>query len=264
MGGRLWWFSGPAALIVLCVPLAGLLTLPANRISAAGAEPVKADTLLTSIAAFRARLPARDIDTAIPLGRFSANAPIGINNMKVVLPGLVYRAGGPNREPLSNLMLERMSCIGFASAIYHYGHGPVSIAKCKETGQILQYAKLSPTRSRADETEVLTSIFRQIKGPDHRPVLLQCWSGRHASGYSAALVLRQFCGIGGDAAVSYWDRNSNNGGGLEDPRRADELRHRIACFMPIEAYRISEAERTALCPRVPPGEVHNIRCDPPS
>lgn len=140
-----------------------------------------------------------------------------IRELRTVIPGVLYRAGGPGgTKPLPDEALQALCEAGFSLAIYGYTdnwtpHSPVSCTS-RVTGSrnTLEYVSLEASDSAAKKT-ALTKISRVILDPSAGPALVHCWNGYHASGELAAVALRQFCDKewNGDSASAYWLRHAN-------------------------------------------------------
>jgi hypothetical protein len=91
---------------------------------------------------------------------------------------------------------------------------------------------------------ILTTVHQAITGADHRPIYMHCWNGWHASGYISAVVLRQFCNVGPDEAVAYWDRTADS------PEDYQKVRDLVRAFVKIPTLSISQEQRAAVCPQL--------------
>lgn len=69
---------------------------------------------------------------------------------------------------------------------------------------ILKYCARHPQYSDKDRQEFLTAIRDRIVSGNHRPILVHCWNGNHASGAASAIALRQFCGVKRGRRGTYW------------------------------------------------------------
>lgn len=222
------------------------------------------DMLREEVARTKARFPALTTAEAIAMADGEPVGRLGVTNMKAVLPGLVYRSGsmpirvdpkGQRQDTMPGLAA--LACAGFGRVIYHYG--PVSgenPVKCPTTSAKLIGTRSRPTIDDRALAEALTAIHGAIRGNSHRPILLQCNNGKHASAYTAAIALRQFCGLSGRAAVRYWNRDAGSDNELAAGKAAD-LRHRITTFPDrgdlkekSKVLAISKAEQVAVCPEV--------------
>lgn len=229
---------------------------------AAFGQPEQAVALREAVAKTRARFPATTIATVITSADGMPIASLGLTNMKAVLPGLLYRSGNmPRRRKVAEQRreaiprLRALACAGFGRVIYHYS--PVfgdTAVKCSSSSTEVVGTQSRPTIDDKALVEALTTIHAAIRGNDHRPVLLQCNYGKHASAYTAAIALRQFCGLSGRAAVLYWQLDAGRDRDLDDGK-ASELRSRIASFPDRGALKrvsnsltISRVEGLAVCP----------------
>lgn len=184
----------------------------------------------------------------------------GTRNFRVILHGVAYRGGAnnafhkqnpkPNMNPLPVDGLHNLCREGFSQAIYLYSENfdtaPTETA-C-ETGQsqpnLLRYAQLKPIEP-TQVQEMLWMIAERIRNPELGPIYLHCWNGWHASGLISALALRQFCGLSPEAAVAYWDRNTD---GFNKEAQYEKIRERIRNFVPDPNLILSPKVAGGLCP----------------
>jgi hypothetical protein len=187
----------------------------------------------------------------------------GVRNFRAVLNGVYYRGGANNAynkqgekrgnsNPLPNGGLKNLCEEGFTQAIYLYPTNFSSAAKttrCRTYNNeenVLNYAQISPlSYRRDDQKKLLTLINDHIRNPRLGPIYDHCWNGWHASGFVAAITLRQFCGFSADQAVAYWNVNTD---GINKGASYDTVRKNIRNFVPFSEFSISEAEKAALCP----------------
>lgn len=80
------------------------------------------------------------------------------------------------------------------------------------------------------------------------PVYLHCWNGWHASGYLAALMLKQFCGYNDVDAVDYWDIATD---GANTSPHYQIIRKKIRQFEPYPEFMISDSLGNKVCPQMP-------------
>lgn len=188
------------------------------------------------------------------------DAPYGVRNFRVVLDGLVYRGGANNffpnqpgdvkrnnHNPLKTEALRTLCENNFDQAIYLYGTNFKSAPKevpCSN-GRKLSYSSLPPLDQNKNVTKILELIHQRIASETSKGrIYLHCWNGWHASGFISAIVLRQFCGFGGDEAVAYWDRNTD---GNNKASRYMRIRAQIRDFKPNPALLLSGDQKTRLC-----------------
>lgn len=185
----------------------------------------------------------------------------GTRNFRAVLNGVYYRGGAnnlyfvpkrANSNPLPTKGLENLCKEGFGKAVYFYStnfsSAPKSI-KCRDfkgNENTIEYQQISPLHYRAEDLKtLLTMIYSHVRDPRLGPIYDHCWNGWHASGYVAALTLRQFCGFTGDQAVAYWNLNTD---GNNKGASYDDLRSRLRAFVPYPGMALTSAERAELCP----------------
>lgn len=187
------------------------------------------------------------------------DALYGTRNLRAILNGVVYRGGAnnvnnrygkrDNRNPLPNVGVESLCKEGFSNAVYLYStnfdKAPKSWAcdSFHNEGNKLTYAHTSPYNESGIKS-MFTKIMTTIKNPSVGPTYLHCWNGWHASGLISALILRQFCNYSGDAAVAYWDLNTD--GSNTDPA-FKKIRAQIRAFKPYPEFKINAATQAAIC-----------------
>lgn len=171
------------------------------------------------------------------------NGVSGTRKLMTVLPGALYRGGGPGgMRPLPDSSLRALCEAGFSLAVYSYTEGfshpgPVSCTDSL-TGRpnTLEYIA-GNANDGAFKQKFLARVRAVIADPSRGPVFVHCWNGFHASGELAAVALRQFCGYSGEEASAYWQRHS---GGFP-------MISRIARFTPIAGLGISGEAQSQLC-----------------
>jgi hypothetical protein len=180
------------------------------------------------------------------LDRASPRRIPGIRNLKTVIPGALYRAGGlGGSRPLSAEALSALCREGFSQVVYLYPEGfrPTAPVECRLADgrpNRLVYKQLG-FQFPADKRQVLGIVHDVLNQPEAGPVLVHCWNGWHASGEIAANALVQFCSQYWSPAESsaYWNRNQT---GLP-------LVRRVAKFRAFEDLRIAPAMENAVCLR---------------
>ena len=228
---------------------------------ALAAAPTHPDDLAASVQAYVTAYGQSDLHRTIVSNRGNGPPELeGLRNLRTVLPGILYRAGAnnayrtaevlPNQGPLPPEALQNLCQQGFSDAIYLYSRRfTASTITCQRhgAGNQLRYSKANPYMSVATTRGILKLVHDRIEGADHRPVLVHCWNGWHASGYQAAIALRQFCGFSAQRGVKYWDENAAP---LGKPETA-AVHAAIANFVPLPELQISRAHRDLLCPKTP-------------
>lgn len=183
----------------------------------------------------------------------------GTRNMRVVLKGFLYRGGGNNyyhrtnrrsninpmpADGLNNLCLE-----DFSHAIYLYGEKFETASvktKClnrfNKTNNLL-YLNLKTLNSLDNLKKTFSVIYKNII-EERGPVYIHCWNGWHASGYTAATALIQFCGMNNETAVKYWDANTD---GNNTKPKYEKIRNRIRNFVPFKEFQIKDNVKSDIC-----------------
>lgn len=184
----------------------------------------------------------------------------GLRNLRAVLPGILYRAGAnnsyrtaygkpelPNDGPLPEEGLASLCNEGYSQAYYVYGTSGFrnSPLACDRGGSrnVLEYSALHPQYSDADRQRFLAAVHHTIVSDDHRPILVHCWNGYHASGVASAIALRQVCGLSAHEAGDYWNTTATP---LERRAKERSLAH-IRNFSPIESFSITAKQRQLVC-----------------
>lgn len=167
----------------------------------------------------------------------------GTRQMLTVLPGVLYRGGGPGgQRPLPLSALHALCEAGFSLAVYAYDTGysdpgPVSCTN-KITGKANNLTYIAGAATDPAFKKHFLSLVRNVAMNGGRgPVFVHCWNGYHASGELAAVALRQICGWDGETASAYWERHS---GGFP-------LISRIAKFEPVSSLDVPDDVRAPLC-----------------
>jgi len=178
----------------------------------------------------------------------------GTRNFRTILHGIAYRGGGNNyyhstnkrnnKNPLPNDGLNNLANLNFDSAVYLYKinfeTAPTSIKS--ENGTSLNYYQISGNNNE-EVRRLLEMTHESILEINKGPIYLHCWNGWHQSGYVSALLLRQFCDLGPEEAVYYWQNNTdtwNNG--------YDRIKSAIRDFVPYEDMKIDNNIKQAICP----------------
>ena len=158
-------------------------------------------------------------------------------NVQHVLGGLLTRAGVKNQKPLNHQELVQLCEDGYTNAYFLYKGAPNQTVSCSRGS--IHY------RSGSNVDEILGNVAQGINSGDK--TFVHCNNGAHASGLQAALALRQFCGISGEAAFKYW-QGSLGGYPLAEPYLS-AIRRRILGFAARESLKASPGQRDSLgCP----------------
>ncbi|RYX78210.1 hypothetical protein EON76_06795 [bacterium] len=213
-----------------------------------------------SVEEYQTRYRLNDIDTKLVNNTGDGFEPLyGVRNFRAVLSGVVYRGGAnnaynkhgkrDNQNPLPPLGLKNLCEEGFGQAVYLYSKNFSGAAKqtsCSSTrgSNHINYATHSPLNEEG-VYEILKKVHSAIQNPQRGPIYLHCWNGWHASGLASAIVLRQFCGMSASTAVAYWNRNTD---GHNKEKAFEKIRARIRNYTAKPEFKISEAQRNAICP----------------
>lgn len=185
----------------------------------------------------------------------------GTRNVRAVLNGIFYRGGannafdhGPkraNKNPLTVEGLDNLCKEGFGTAIYLYPTNFDSVphaATCQTVDGregTLHYEQLTTQHFHKDDLrKIFGWITDRLEHPELGPVFAHCWNGWHASGYLAAVTLRQFCGFTGAQALRYWTLTAK---GASNADHAD-TKARIDKFKPFPEFSLTPEQKAALCP----------------
>ncbi len=190
----------------------------------------------------------------------------GTRNLRVVLHGVFYRGGAnnkwhrqqprDNRNPLPHDGLGNLCLEGFSTAIYLYTRNftasPRTVRCASRNAQhrrdrTLSYQQISPFAGPDHLNRILAQVYRKIMDrKSGGPIYSHCWNGWHASGYVAAVALRQFCSLSADDAVRYWDLGTD---GHNKNRRYKRIRAKIRAFRPKRRWQISKSMQAQICPQ---------------
>lgn len=187
----------------------------------------------------------------------------GTRNMRPILHGVAYRGGANNyyhktdkRNNHNPIPLDGMHGLcseGFSKGVYLYRENfefsPVGdTCDCIDsTMHRLEYEQ----RDYFDSLHVydmLKSTYEAATIPEVGPVYLHCWNGWHASGFIAAVILKQFCDFSDWDAVNYWDLGTD---GANTSPRYQTQRERIKKFESYPEFQISDSLKSCLCPPLP-------------
>lgn len=181
----------------------------------------------------------------------------GVRNFRQVLKGVLYRGGANNsynkygkrgnQNPLPTMGLKNLCNQGFGTSVYLYETNfstapkQVNCNTVESKSNSLKYLQL--TAADVDNTTVyLQMIYNAIKNTEAAPIYMHCWNGWHASGLVSALALRQFCGMSGKDALSYWMKNTDG-----NTDGYDTIKKRIVDFQPLSKFNISAEEQAQIC-----------------
>ncbi len=245
--------------IILAMMLFGYVIMPADDKIIRKQEPIKVLNFKTSVERFRyyKKLFGKEcVGEKITDNRGNGNeAFYGTRNMRVILHGVAYRGGAnnvynknkkrDNQNPLPDEGLKNLCVNGFDFAVYLYSKNFKDAPKemrAKVNDNELHYVQNSLSNDK-DVAKMLKMVYENINEPNAGPIYLHCWNGWHQSGLSAALILRQFCGVSGEAAANYWEKNADGAG-----KGYDHIKNRIRKFEPLKEYKISADIQKEICP----------------
>ena len=187
----------------------------------------------------------------------------GTRNMRPILHGIAYRGGANNyyhktdkrnnNNPLPNDGIASLCNEGFSHAVYLYRNNwdstlAYDTCQCVNDGRnVLQYDQFDYFD---DEHvyEMLAIIHKSAVDSTVGPVYLHCWNGWHASGFIAAVILKQFCGMSDLDATTYWDIGTD---GANSSPRYNKVRDRIKNFRPFPEFLIYDSLQNRVCPPMP-------------
>lgn len=210
---------------------------------------------------YRARYGLKNLSDKITDNRGNGTESLyGTRNLRVVMHGILYRSGGNNyyhrTQPRNNMNpmpidgLNNLCNEGFGVAIYNYETGYQSAPKilnCKSPRSerhVMRYLQQNPLVDEGLYT-ILKMVHETIGDYRHGPILTHCWNGWHASGWVATAALMQFCGLGSEQAVAYWNKNTD---GNDKGESYDKIRAKIRAFKPYPELAISAESRAKVCP----------------
>ena len=153
--------------------------------------------------------------------------------------GIAYRGGANNyfhntakrrnQNPLPNDGVRNLCEEGFSASVYLYRKNwttapGVDTCDCiNETENVMDYHQLDYFDS-AHVHEMIKLVHKSITEPETGPVYFHCWNGWHASGYTSAVLLKQYCKYSDMDAVNYWDLGTD---GMNRSPRYQTQRDRI-------------------------------------
>ena len=187
----------------------------------------------------------------------------GTRNLRPLLHGVAYRGGAnnyfhktakrKNSNPLPKDGLNNLCVEGFSSSIYLYQSNwdsSLATTNCNcinNTKNQLDYYQLNYFNSN-DIIKMLTLVYESALDKNKGPVYFHCWNGWHASGFIAALCLKQFCGFSSLEAVNYWDLCTD---GTNISPRYNSIRQKIKDFIPIDSLMLKDSIGNKICPPMP-------------
>lgn len=160
-----------------------------------------------------------------------------IKNEQTILGGALTRAGNKGMLELNDSQLADLCEQGYGAAYFVYeGATPRTVA-CSR-GSITYRSQSS-----SDSGPILASVLNGMRSGTR--VFVHCYNGAHASGIVAALALRQFCGLTGEAAFNYW---TGSMGGYDLPAASiGKIQNRINGFVPDPNLSLTPEEQARFC-----------------
>ncbi len=187
----------------------------------------------------------------------------GARNMRPILHGVAYRGGANNHyhkenkrhnhNPLPNDGIENLCKEGFSNSIYLYRNNFETAPTLKDcnclNGAIneMEYHQYDYFDDK-HVYEMLKLVYQSAIDTTVGPVYLHCWNGWHASGFLAAVILKQFCGFSDLDATAYWDLGTD---GANNSPRYNTIRERIINFKPYSEFIISDSIGNKICAPMP-------------
>lgn len=180
----------------------------------------------------------------------------GVRNLRVVLPGILYRSGAnnvygpivnrPNNSPLAFQSLLNLRELGFRSAYYLYNSNFDSVGWPGMLPALsavnMEYSSVIPKTDSA-ACIILSDIYKSIKGQSPGAILVHCWNGWHMSGLVSVFALMQFCDYKPEKAWEYWKICTDN-----NDKGFDKIRKRIFDFIPDKEMKLTDEEKKKICP----------------
>lgn len=148
-----------------------------------------------------------------------------IKNEQSILGGSLIRAGVKNQAPLTREQLVSLCERGFSKAYFLYKNEPEITVNCSGNRSITYKSQnwLQPA-------PILDAINRDLTSRSGH-VFVHCNNGAHASGFVAAVALRQFCGVSGAEAFQYWRAKTGSYG--DSPPARGRIERDLRNFSPI-------------------------------
>jgi hypothetical protein len=151
-----------------------------------------------------------------------------------------------NQNPLPDDGLKNLCEEGFTDAIYLYPKNfntAPSEVNCVRADGSKGRLKYHNWIYNSDEKVILKTLHGRLSSGEGA-VYLHCWNGWHASGYISAISLIQFCGTNPEAAIDYWNRNTD---GVNQGANYDRIRNKIKNFRPSPDLLLDAETRQRVC-----------------
>ena len=168
---------------------------------------------------------------------FATEAQAQIKNAQSVLGGTLTRAGNKGMRPLDDSQLAQLCEQGYNDAFFLYTGAPDHSVSCSRGS--IHYS----SQSMNSPAPILAAVYRNSSVG--AKTFVHCYNGAHASGYIAALALRQFCGVNGGQAFDYWQRALN--GFALPPASVNFVRNKLQTFVPNGSMQLTPAQQAQLC-----------------
>lgn len=169
---------------------------------------------------------------------FSLSAQAQIKNTQSVLGGALTRAGNKNMKQLDDQQLAQLCEQGYSSAYFMYEGAQARTVNCSRGS--ITYSSTSISSA----PQILQNVSSSLRGHGGK-VFVHCYNGAHASGYVAAVAMKQFCGLSSDQAFAYWKKTL--GGYDLSPKGKASIQKRIANYSVDASLTLSASERSQLC-----------------
>lgn len=174
----------------------------------------------------------------------TAEATPGLRSEMTVLSGAFIRAGGPGGQKDLDMSTLQNLCQQGVSVVY-YLYPSVNF---RNKGTINCGNNTLVYKGSSFMAKGVKGIMQDIAvaaSGGSGPVLAHCWNGWHAAGEVAAYSLIQFCGWSGQQAAQYW---ANNIADKRNIGKYGSIMKRIAAFRGFSDIRLSEQQRSRICP----------------
>lgn len=167
---------------------------------------------------------------------FAGSAQAKLKNIQHILGGLVTRAGVEKQQPLNAQELNTLCEAGYTQAYFFYSGAGDQKINCSG-GKSIHYRSMNQNTAKDLINE---NIAKGLTTGEK--TFIHCNNGAHATGFTAAVALRQFCGLSGEQAVKYWN-DSLGGYPLQEPNRTS-VHNKIRAFVPT--LNLNSAQKAAL------------------
>jgi hypothetical protein len=154
-----------------------------------------------------------------------------IKNQQNILGGVLTRAGVDGQTQLSDSQLSDLCEKGYSHAFYLYSGASARSISCSK-GRIAYQSV-----SWLNPAPVLEAVNAGLHGGGR--VFVHCHNGAHASGFTAAAALRQFCRYSAAEAMAYFNRTNTYG----TPPGIDVIRNKLNNFSPLAGMAASSSCR---------------------